>query len=98
MASAAGAGEAAPIEVYLDDNFYEPARIELHPGTSVLFANRGQQLHAVTLIGREDLLDEGYLEPGESRAYELPAELPPGVYRHGCNVHIGMTAESVVLP
>lgn len=63
---------------------------------TIVFVNRGTQLHSPTLIDHEDLLDQAYVKPGQMVSFVVPDTLPPGTYTLGCNVHVDMTAKIVV--
>jgi plastocyanin len=87
-----GAGER--VEVDIGDNYYDPEVIRVKRGDVLVFTNRGRQLHALTLIGREAELDQAYLDPGKRFAF--PVSLPPGEYVLGCNIHLQMRGKIVV--
>jgi plastocyanin len=97
-----GAGPAvaqAPerrIEVTAGDDYYQPNVAHVRVGDTIVFVNRGMQLHSSKLIDHEDLLDQAYVKPGQMVSFVVPDTLPPGTYTLGCNVHVDMTAKIVV--
>ncbi|MCI0528949.1 MAG: cupredoxin domain-containing protein [Nitrospira sp.] len=81
---------AETIEVILKDNFFEPKLIRVKPGDTIQFKNLGKQLHSVTLVGHEEILDQLYIDPGKSFSFVVPKDMKPGEYPLGCNIHMGM--------
>lgn len=84
------------IEVEVGDNYYKPEVIRVKAGDLIVFTNKGKQLHSMTLIDHEDLLDEAYIDPGQTFTFAVPNSLPPGEYPLGCNVHMDMKGKIVV--
>lgn len=84
------------IEVTAGDDYYQPNVVHVRAGDTIVFVNRGTQLHSPTLIDHEDLLDQAYVTPGQMVSFVVPDTLPPGTYTLGCNVHVDMTAKIVV--
>ena len=92
------AADVRTVEVVLKDNFFDPPVITVHPGDTIVFRNQGRQLHAVTLIDHEEVLDQGFTEPQKSLTFVVPKALPPGEYILGCNVHMTMRGKLIVQP
>lgn len=88
------AGQVVAVEVR--DNYYKPQIIRVKPGDIIVFSNKGRQLHSMTLIDHEDLLDQAYIDPGMSFSFVMPNSLIPGEYALGCNVHVTMKARIIV--
>ena len=85
-----------PLEVVLKDNLFEPSRVRVQPGATIIFRNLGKQLHAVTLIGHEAILDQGFIDPQKSLTFVVPKDMSPGEYTLGCNIHVDMKGTLVV--
>jgi plastocyanin len=94
-----GAREAGRrIAVEVGDNYYKPAVIRVETGDLITFTNNGKQLHSLTLIDHEPLLDEAYLDPGKTFTFAVPNGLPPGEYVLGCNIHVDMQGRIIIEP
>jgi plastocyanin len=76
----------------LDSWAFQPARLDVAPGTTVTWINTSTLVHAVT---GDDLAfdDSGLLEPGESYSFTFT---DPGTYRYRCSPHPGMEGVVVV--
>ncbi len=98
LGSLAFAAAARTVEVVLKDNFFDPPVITVHPGYTIVYRNQGRQLHAVTLIDHEDVLDQGFTEPQKSLTFVVPKAMPPGEYTLGCNIHMTMRGKLIVQP
>jgi plastocyanin len=89
---------ARRIEVDVGDNYYQPAVIRVKAGDLMVFTNKAKQLHSPTLVDHEQLLDEAYLDPGNTFAFAVPNGLQPGSYVLGCNIHVEMQGRIIVEP
>jgi plastocyanin len=96
MLSAQGTGQLIAVEV--GDNYYKPAAIQVKTGDLMVFTNNGKQLHSLTLVNHESLLDEAYLDPGKTFSFTVPNGLQPGQYVLGCNIHVAMQGRMIVEP
>jgi plastocyanin len=94
--SAQGTGQQIAVEV--GDNYYKPATIHAKAGDLIAFTNNGKQLHSLTLIDHEPLLDEAYLDPGKTFTFTVPNGLQPGEYVLGCNIHVDMQGRMIIEP
>jgi plastocyanin len=94
--SAQGTGQQIAVEV--GDNYYKPAVVRVKTGDLIAFTNNGKQLHSLTLIDHEPLLDEAYLDPGKTFAFTVPNGLQPGEYVLGCNIHVDMQGRMIIEP
>lgn len=85
------ARSAATASVAAADGKFEPAQLNVPPGTTVQWTNRGKQKHTVT--SDKGLWDSGDLDPGAtySRTFDSP-----GTYTYNCRHHKGMTGTIVV--
>jgi len=89
---------ARRIEVEVGDNYYQPAVIRVKAGDLMVFTNQGKQLHSLTLIDHEQLLDAAYLDPGKTFTFTVSNGLQPGQYVLGCNIHVEMQGRIIVEP
>jgi len=71
---------------------YSPARIRIQAGTSVTFANVGQQNHTATAFPRPEW-DTGDLASGESKTITFTQ---PGIYFYICTPHPWMSGQIIV--
>lgn len=86
------------IAVDVGDNYYQPAVIRVKAGDLMVFTNQGKQLHSLTLVDREELLNEAFLDPGKTFTFTVPNGLQPGPYVLGCNIHVEMQGRIIVEP
>jgi plastocyanin len=94
--SAPEKGRQTAVEV--GDNYYRPEGIRVQTGDVIVFTNNGKQLHSLTLIDHESLLDEAYLDPGKTFSFTVPNSLPPGEYVLACNIHVDMQGRMIIGP
>ncbi len=64
------------------DNYFEPKTINVQPGTTVRFVNRGRHAHTVT--AGDDRWDSGNIAPGASYTVTFQR---PGAYEYYCRHH-----------
>lgn len=81
----------------VEGHLFEPESVTVRPGEKILFINRDKDLHALALNGREDLLDEVYLDPGQEHTLLIPADTPSGTLDLRCTIHIDMTGKITVV-
>lgn len=84
---AAPAG-AAPANVSIGEFFYKSGRVQINPGETVTWANKGDVLHTVTSAsGAPERFDSDQLDSGKtfSRAFAKP-----GRYSYSCTLHPGL--------
>jgi plastocyanin len=86
------------IAVEVGDHYYKPAVIRVRTGDLIVFTNNGKQLHSLTLIDHEQLLDAAYLDPGKTFTFTVPNRLQPGQYALGCNIHVEMQGRMIIEP
>jgi plastocyanin len=81
---------AATLTVGAHDDYFEPKTLNIQPGATVTWVNRGQHPHTVTFdVGR----DSGDIAPGGSFSATFPHA---GTYHYHCHHHEGMTGTVVV--
>jgi plastocyanin len=68
--------------VDINDNFFNPAVIQIQPGQSVEWMNMGTHNHTST--SDTGVWDSGTLTPGQHFIFTFPTE---GVYHYHCNIH-----------
>jgi plastocyanin len=67
------------------DDMFDPANLNVPPGTTVKFTNTGRHPHTVTDRGGK--FDSGDIAPGASYTMTFST---PGTYRYYCKHHKGM--------
>jgi plastocyanin len=75
----------------MHDFLFRPARLEVKPGTKVVWTNRGQVVHTVT--ADDSSFDSGSIEPGRQNSITFSR---PGTYSYHCTPHPFMRGEIVV--
>jgi plastocyanin len=86
----ATAQPAATHTVNAQDDYFEPKTINIQPGATVTWVNRGQHAHTVTFdVGR----DSGDIAPGGSFSATFPHA---GTYQYHCHHHKDMRGTVVV--
>ena len=81
-------------DVRLDDFAFEPANIEIDPGTTVTWTNYDGDSHTVT-SDEGDELDSGLLSKTETFSYTFET---PGEYYYHCEPHSKMHGLVTVRP
>ena len=79
-------GMVVVVEVAIWDFFFEPARLTVAPGTTVVWVNRGAHPHTVTAF--DGSFDSGVLMPGEAFALTFGGS---GTVWYFCEIHPFMT-------
>jgi plastocyanin len=82
---------AAAGTVTARDNTFDPATLNVQPGTTVRWVNNGQHPHTVT--DRDGKFDSGDIRPGGSFTHTFQTA---GTYRYYCKHHKGMEGTIVV--
>jgi plastocyanin len=94
---AAAEEEDKDVEVFMvKGHIFSPLAVHVQRGFRVIFSNRDEDLHALTLTGHENLLDEVYLEKGEGYVLTIPEDLPPQTLEIRCSIHMEMRAIMVI--
>ncbi|HET6573642.1 MAG TPA: cupredoxin domain-containing protein [Fimbriiglobus sp.] len=89
--AASGAAQpAAATTVTANDNSFEPKTLNIRPGTTVTWTNRGEHAHTVTFDNGVDSAD---IAPGGSFSATFPHA---GTYHYLCRHHEGMKGTVVV--
>ncbi len=77
--------------VNIGDNFFDPANVNIAPGTTVCWVNQGTVAHTVT--SSTGLFDSGILDPGEIFTFTFSSS---GSYAYVCVLHPGMAGTVTV--
>jgi plastocyanin len=93
-----GPGIAAdkPVLVILKNHQFEPRRLHVRPGQAIRFNNADDVLHGLLLVGRESVIGEEFVDPGQSYTVRIPRDMPPGTYELACTIHVDMGGQIVV--
>lgn len=85
---------SAVVEIDAVDNAFRPAYVEISPGTTVTFTNRGRTQHNVLPVtaGAFDPIEVDELEPGASQSLTFDE---PGDHPYYCSLH-GTTTKGMV--
>jgi plastocyanin len=81
----------ATVNVVMYDDNFQPKSINVQPGTTVRWTNRGTHAHTVT--GKDESWDSGDLQPGATYSATFQQ---PGTYYYFCRHHEGMQGTIVV--
>lgn len=84
------------IEVRLENHHFVPVEVTVQPGDAIVFQNVDPDLHGILLVGHEDVIEETFIDPGQSFSVRLPDDLAPGRYELACTIHVDMRGELVV--
>lgn len=80
------------VEVMVTDHGFSPSRVEISPGTEVVWINRSTFVHDVA-SGNPGFRDSGLLDPGAEFRQTFAAA---GTFDYGCGPHPYMTGTIVV--
>lgn len=83
-------GEPGPNEVWLEYQLFRPSQIQVAPGTTVKFINKGNPNHQV----QGSLFSTGTLQTDD--VYEFTFN-DPGVFYFSCGIHGNVQAEQVAV-
>ena len=88
-------GQATPaqdaVTVNIPEDAFDPAQLDVAPGTTVTWVNNDSEPHTVT--ADDGLFDSGRLDPGDSYSVWLGGS---GTVAYHCNPHPDMTGSIVV--
>src|SRR3990170_4889075 len=85
------------VEVFMvKGHLFSPEAVHVRRGSKVIFSNRDKDLHAITLTGHEDLLDEVYLEKGQEYILTMPEDMPSQTSELRCSIHMEMRAKIII--
>ncbi len=85
------AGSTDSVTAVVQDFLFRPARLEIAPGTTVVWTNGGQVIHSVT--AEDGSFDSGQIEVGDRRGITFST---PGTFSFRCTPHPFMRGEVVV--
>lgn len=84
-------------QVYVVNDTFTPARIQVALGATVTWTNRDSVPHSVTLspvvISSSGNLESGLLYPGQSISYTFTSR---GTFQYYCQEHLGMIGTVIV--
>ena len=86
-----GKAGAPSLTVSIYDNYFEPASINVAPGTTVTWINYGAHDHTIT--GAQGTWDSGEIGPDGTYSARFKQ---PGTYQYVCDLHEGMSGTIVV--
>jgi plastocyanin len=79
------------VSIGASDDYFEPSKVNVQPGTTVKWMNKGTHKHTVT--SNKGLWDSGDLAPGATYSVTFTT---PGTYYYYCRHHKGMQGTIVV--
>jgi plastocyanin len=85
-----------PALVIMKNHQFEPRLLQVRPGQAIRFDNFDDVLHSLLLVGRESVIGEEFVDPGQSYTVRFPQDMPPGTYELACTVHVDMRGQIVV--
>ena len=85
-----------PVLVIMKNHQFEPRLVHVRPGQAIRFDNSDDVLHSLLLVGRESVIGEEFVDPGQSHTVRIPQDTPPGTYELACTVHVDMRGQIVV--
>ncbi len=85
-----------PVLVIMKNHQFEPRLLHVRPGQAIRFDNSDDVLHSLQLVGRESVIGEEFVDPGQSYTVRIPQDMPPGTYELACTVHVDMRGQIVV--
>jgi plastocyanin len=83
--------EGITVSARVEDFSFQPARLEVRPGATVVWSNQGQVIHTVT--AEDGSFDSGEIDPGAQGRITFSR---PGTYRYHCTPHPFMRGVVVV--
>lgn len=86
----AGGGTTITVEAY--DNYFQPTTLNIQPGTTVRWVNRGRHTHTVTSNDRR--WDSGDIKPGATWSGTFRH---PGTYNYYCLHHTGEKMQGTIV-
>jgi plastocyanin len=92
----AARAEDEPVAVVLKNHRFDPEVVRVAPGQTIRFDNADDVLHSLTLLGRENVIGEEFVDPGQSYTVRVPGNLPPGIYDLACTIHVDMRGQLAV--
>jgi plastocyanin len=85
-----------PALVILKNHQFEPRLVQVRSGQAIRFDNSDDVLHSLLLVGRESVIGEEFVDPGQSYTVRIPQDMSPGTYELACTVHVDMRGQIVV--
>jgi plastocyanin len=84
-------GPTTTISIGASDDYFQPGTVNVQPGTTVKWVNKGRHKHTVT--SDTGVWDSGDLAPGATYSVTFSK---PGTYYYHCRHHKGMKGTIVV--
>ena len=91
QSSPAQPGQAAPVEVKIDNFSFSPGTVTVRVGSTVRWTNRDDIPH--TVVSDNEILKSKTLDTDEQYSYTFAN---PGTYDYFCSIHPKMTGRVVV--
>jgi plastocyanin len=82
--------------VIMKNHQFEPRLLHVRPGQAIRFDNSDDVLHSLLLVGRESVIGEEFVDPGQSYMVRIPQDMPPETYELVCTVHVDMRGQIAV--
>lgn len=93
--SAGNTSSDKPIVVTMKSLSFEPKKLEIQPGASIVWANKSRTKHTATSDDDAKTFDSGLIAPGESsKAIRFVKE---GEFKYHCKIHGKMMSGTVVV-
>ena len=91
LISAPAASAQDEMTVSIQDFFFDPDQLNVAPGTTVTWVNKGQAPHTVTSTDGKEL-DSATLQPGDTYSFTFKDDDAGETYAYQCTIHPQMTA------
>src|SRR3954469_22493396 len=80
--SAGNTSSDRPVVITMKSMSFDPKRLEIQPGASIVWANKSHTKHTATSDDDAKTFDSGLIAPGEfSKAFKFPKE---GEFKYHC--------------
>jgi plastocyanin len=91
LISAPAASAQDEMTVSIQDFFFDPDQLDVAPGTTVTWVNKGRAPHTVTSTDGKEL-DSATLQPGDTYSFTFKDDDAGETYAYQCTIHPQMTA------
>src|SRR5215212_9125036 len=95
LISAPAASAQDEMTVSIQDFFFDPDQLNVAPGTTVTWVNKGQAPHTVTSTDGKEL-DSATLQPGDTYSFTFKDDDAGETYAYQCTIHPQMMASVTV--
>ncbi len=93
LAAAAPLAAGADQQVTIERHMFMPATVTVHPGETVTWVNKDQDVHTATSDDQGKSFHTPLLDTGESATLTFAS---PGMFGYHCSVHPDMTGTVIV--